>query len=51
MLGTNFCTDLGEDEGSVTGSIPAAAVDQCWLIMNFFIIYNEMFMKLTVQIH
>jgi hypothetical protein len=31
----------------VAGSLPATAEDQHGLIMNFFIIYNEMFMKLA----
>jgi hypothetical protein len=31
----------------VAGSLPAAAEDQRGLIMNFFMIYNEMFNKLT----
>jgi hypothetical protein len=41
------CTDLGEYEGSVAGSLPTAAEDQRGLIMNFFMINNEMFMKLA----
>jgi hypothetical protein len=46
-LEPNFCTDLGEYKGCVAGSLPAAAEDQRGLIMNFFIIYNEMLMKLA----